>query len=122
MGNLWEWLMGGLRKFGGFQAINFRKTFFCPVSYPTFGIGRLNLWEKEEGKKIIGKKRKRRSIRVNVDLYEVFLSFIIYFLLFYIMTILIPFFSDLWHLSHQGKVVQEVLATIIRVGKGKRFR
>ena len=48
--------------------------------------------EKEEVQKISGKKRKRRSIRMEVDLYEVCLSYIIYCLLFYFVTILTPFF------------------------------
>ena len=56
------------------------------------------LWYKEESKKISGKKRKICSIRVKVDLYEVFLSYIIYCRLFYIMTILTLFLPDLWHL------------------------
>ena len=38
------------------------------------------------------KKRKRRSVWINVDLYEVCLSGIIYCLIFYFPTILKPFF------------------------------
>ena len=43
------------------------------------------MWEKERQIKINGNKRKRSSIRTKVDLYEVFLSYIIYFLLFFIL-------------------------------------
>ena len=64
----------------------------CLVSARTFGLGGLRLWYKEEDIKIIGKKRKRHSFRKNIDLCEVFISYIIYCLLFYFMTILIPFF------------------------------
>ena len=49
---------------------------WLPSSAPTFGIGGPNLWEKVEAKKIILKKRKRRSIRAKFDLYEVCLSYI----------------------------------------------
>ena len=68
------------------------KNIGCLVSATTFGLGGLRLWEKEEDKKINGKKRKRRPIRMKVDLYEVCLSEIIYCLLFYFKTILTPFF------------------------------
>ena len=50
------------------------------------------LWKKEEAHEIIRKKRKRRQIRTKVDLYNVCLSYIIYCLIFYIMTILTPLF------------------------------
>ena len=64
----------------------------CIVSAPTFGLGGLRPWEKEEDIKIGGKKRNICSIRIKVDLYEVCLSGIIYCLLFYFQTILTPFF------------------------------
>ena len=50
---------------------------------------------------------------MKVYLYEVFISKIIYCLLFYIMTILTPFLSDFWYLYHQGGGVQKVLANRI---------
>ena len=50
------------------------------------------MWETEQDTKISGKKRRIRLIRINVDLYEVCLSKIIYCLLFYFKTILIPLF------------------------------
>ena len=55
----------------------------------------------EEGrvKKISRRKRKRRSISINVDLYEVCLSYIIHCLLFYFMTILTPFFRQICDIS-----------------------
>ena len=55
-------------------------------------LGGSRLWEKEEDIKLSGNKRKRHSIRIKVDLYEVCLSEIIYCLLFYFQTILTPFF------------------------------
>ena len=63
------------------------------------------LWKKEEAHEIIRKKRKRRQIRTKVDLYNVCLSYIIYCLIFYIMTILTPFPSrQICSISHtRGK-------------------
>ena len=60
------------------------------------------LWEKKKEIKISGKKRKGRSIRIKVDLYEVCLSYIIYCILFYFKTTLTPFPPppDFWYLSH----------------------
>ena len=62
------------------------------VSAPNFGIGGSRLWDKEENIETSGNKKKRRSIQIKIDLYEVCLSGIIYFLLFYFKTILTPFF------------------------------
>ena len=75
-----------------FSSNEFWKNIGCLVSAPTFGLGGSRMWEKEEGIKIILKKRKRRSIKIKVDFYEVCLSKIIYCLLFYFKTILTPFF------------------------------
>ena len=50
------------------------------------------MWEKEEEMKLSGKNRKRLSIWIKVDFYDVCLSYIIYCLLFYFKTILTPFF------------------------------
>ena len=80
------------RKVRRFYRNEFWKNIGCLVSAPTFGLGGLKLWEKEEDINISGKKRKRHSIRVEVYLYEVCLSYIIYCLLFYFKTILTPFF------------------------------
>ena len=89
------------RKVHQFSSNKFWKNIGCLVSAPTFGLGGSRLWEKEEGINLILKKSKRRSIRINVDLYEFCISYIIYCLLFYFKTILIPFFSsDFWYLSH----------------------
>ena len=55
------------------------------------------------GNNISGKNNKGCSIRMKVNLYEVCLSYIMYCLLFHIMTILTTFFPDLWHFSHKGK-------------------
>ena len=59
------------RKFCRFSSNEFCKNIGCLVSAPIFGLGGLRLWEKEEDLKLSVKKRKRRSIRVKVDLYEV---------------------------------------------------
>ena len=58
-----------------FSSSEFWKNIGCLVSAPTFGLGGLRLWEKEEEQKLSGKKRKRRSIWRKVDLYEVFFLF-----------------------------------------------
>ena len=103
-----------------FSSNEFGKNIGCLVSAPTFDLGGYRLWDKEEAQKMSGKKRNRRLIRVKVDLYEVFLSYIIYCLLLYIMNIPTPLFlPDLCHLSQQGKGVHEVLATRIKFGRGK---
>ena len=70
----------------------FWKNICCLVSAHIFGLGGSRLWDKEEDIKISGKKRKRRSILIKVDFYEVCLSGIIYCLIFYFMTIPILFF------------------------------
>ena len=94
-----------------FSSNEFWKNIGCLVSALTFGIGGSRLWEKEEAQNISGRERNMCSIVMKVDLYEVFLSYNIYCLLFYFMTILTPFFSpDSWYLYHQGKGVQEILA------------
>ena len=50
-------------------------------------------------KKIGRYNRKRCSIRINADLYEVFLSYIIHCLLFYFMTIITPLFYAIFVVS-----------------------
>ena len=80
------------RKFRRLSTNEFWKNIGCLVSAPTFGIGGSRMWEKEDDIKISVNKRKRRSIFIKVDLYEVCLSVIIYCLLFYFKTILIPIF------------------------------
>ena len=66
------------RKFRRFSRKESWENISCLVSAPTFGIGGLRLWDKEEEINIRGKKRKRCSIRIKFDLYEVCLSSIIY--------------------------------------------
>ena len=90
------------RKICLFSSNEFWKNIGCIVSAPTFGLGGSRMWEKEEDLKLSGKKRRRLSIRVKVDLYEVCLSYFIYCLLFYFKTILTPFFlpPDFRYLSH----------------------
>ena len=71
------------RKVCRFSSCEFWENIGCLVSAPTFGLGGLRMWEKEEGKKLSGKKRKRRSIRAKVDLYEVcFLFYLLSSILF----------------------------------------
>ena len=59
--------------------------------------------------KTSGSKGKRSYIRGEVDLCEVCSYDILFFLLYFIMTVLIltslPPPPDLWHLLHQGIVV-----------------
>ena len=55
------------RKVRRFSSSGFWENIGCLVSAPTFGLGGSRLWEKEEGKKLSGKKRKRRSIQAKVD-------------------------------------------------------
>ena len=84
-----------------FSSNEFWKNIGCLVSTPTFGLRGSRMWDKEEEIKLSGNKRKRFSIRIKVYLYEVYLSYIIYCLLFYFKTILTPFFSpDFRYLSH----------------------
>ena len=69
---------------------------------------------------ISGKNKNKRSIWIQVYLYEVCLSRNIYSLRFHFMTILIPFFKpDLWYLYHYGRGVQKVLVKRVLVGRGK---
>ena len=63
------------RKIRWFSINGFWKNIGCLVSYPTFGIGGSRLWENEEEIKLIGKKRKRCSIRIRVYLYDVCLFY-----------------------------------------------
>ena len=84
---------GRYRKFRRFSSNGFWKNIGCLVSSPIFGIGGSRMWDKEEDMNISENKRKKRSILIKVDLYEVCLSYIIYCLLFYFMTILTPFFT-----------------------------
>ena len=55
------------RKVCRFSSNEFWKNIGCLVSATTFGLGVLRLWEKEADRKLSGKKRKRRSIRINPD-------------------------------------------------------
>ena len=63
------------------------KNIGCLLSAPTFGCGGLRLWDKDWN--ISGKKRKRSSIQLKVDLYEVCASLfqiVIYYYYFYTNT------------------------------------
>ena len=76
-GNLWY------RKVRRFSSYELWKNIGCLVSAPIFGLGGSRLWEKEEELKLSGKKRKQRSIRAKVDLYEVcFLFYLLSYILF----------------------------------------
>ena len=76
---------GWYRKSFRFSSNAFCKNIGCLVSDITFGLRISRMWEKGEEIKIRGKKMKIRSIWIKVDLYEVFLSYIIYCLLFYLI-------------------------------------
>ena len=71
--------------------------------------------------KISVKKRKRCSIRINLDLYEVCLSYIIYCLLFYFMTIITPFSPTRFVVSLPlGEKSSEIIGQKDLIRKGKR--
>ena len=84
--------MDGIEIFWLFSKNGFGKNIGFLVSAPTFGLGGSRIWEKKDKINISGKKRNMRSIWMKVGLYEVCLSYIIYCLQFYFMTILTPFF------------------------------
>ena len=54
-----------------FSRNEFWKNIVCLVSAPNFSIGGSRLCEKEEEIEIRGKNRKRRSIIMKIDSYEV---------------------------------------------------
>ena len=100
--------IGWHRKVCRFSINEFWKNIGCLVSAVTFGTEGLRLWEKEDDINISVKNTNRCSISIKVYLYKVCLSGIIYCLLFYFKTILIPFLSQ--HLSG------------ISLTRGKEFR
>ena len=87
---------GGACEVWRFSSNAFWENISCLVSAPTFGIGGSALWDKKELQKTSVKKRKMFLIKVKFNLYEICLSYIIYCLLFYIMTILTPFFFSIF--------------------------
>ena len=87
----------------------FWKNIGCLVSAPTFGLGGPMLWNKKDDKNLSGKKRKRRSIQINVDLYEVCLSYIIFCLLFYFNNILTPPPTKFMISLSLGKRISEII-------------
>ena len=75
---------GNASKIRRFSSNEFWKNIGCLILDPTFGLGGLRLWEKEEAQKIIGNKRKIRSIRVKFYLYKVCVYSILFVLFFII--------------------------------------
>ena len=71
-------------KFWHFSSNGFWKNIGCIVLAPTFGLEESRLWEKEEEQNISGNKIKRLYIRSKVDLYEVFISYFIYCIMYYV--------------------------------------
>ena len=104
-----------------FSINEFWKNIGCLISASTFGIGGSRIWDKEESHKIGEMKINRLLIMVKVNFY----AFCVYHILFKVLFIILllywhPFFSPyLWHISHQGKQVQEVLAKMIRFWRGQ---
>ena len=86
---------GRYRNFCRYSRNEFWKNIGCLISAPTSGLGGSSMWEKVNNIYIIEKKRKIFSILIKVDLYEVSLSYFIYCLLFYFMTVLITFFRQI---------------------------
>ena len=70
--------MYGIEKFVGFPAMNFGRTLVVSFQLLSLVLGGSRLWEKQEGLKLIGRKRNRHSIRVKIDFYEVCISYFIY--------------------------------------------
>ena len=77
-----------------FSSNEFWRNIYFLVSAPTFGLGGSRLWEMEEAINISGNNSKRCSIMIKVDFLKVCLSYIIYFILFYFMTILTTLFTS----------------------------
>ena len=63
----------------------------CLILAPTFGLGGLILWKKEEGVNIIVKKKKMYYIRMKVGVYEVCAYSIFFNSLFYYDYTITPF-------------------------------
>ena len=82
MVKLQEWYLYGIDTISGFQENKYWKNIGCLVLDPTFGLGESIMWEKEDYHRICGNKRKGCSIITKVYLYEVFMSYIIYCLIF----------------------------------------
>ena len=72
MVNHWLWLMDSTKTFGGFQSMNFGRTLVFWFQFLPLILGGWGCW---------------------IDLYEVFLFYINYCLMFYFMTIPAPFFA-----------------------------
>ena len=51
------------------------------------------MWDNEESKNISGNKSRKHSVRLRVDIYGVCLSYLIFYLIYDIVTILTPFFA-----------------------------
>ena len=77
--------MNGISKFCGFQAIHFGRTLVVSFNLLPLVLGSQGCGRMKMVKYIIGKKVKRRAIRMKVDFYEVLISYIIYCLLFYLL-------------------------------------
>ena len=84
--------MYGIKKFVGFPAMNFGRTLVVLFQLLPLVLGDRVCGITKKEINLSGKKRKRRSIQIKVDLYEVCISGIIYCLLFYFPTILTSFF------------------------------
>ena len=69
MANAWY------QKVWRFSSNEFWTNIGCLVSDPNFGLGGSRPWEKEQAQKISGNKRKRCSISMKVDLYDVCLPY-----------------------------------------------
>ena len=64
-----EMVNGRYQKFRRFSSNTFWKNISCFLSAPTFGIGGLGPWGKEEAQSIIKNNSKRRSISIKFHLY-----------------------------------------------------
>ena len=72
------------RKLWIFSSKEFWKNIYCLVSDTNFGLGESRLWDKET-QKIIRKKSGIHSIRVKVNLYEIFAYPVLFDILFIVL-------------------------------------
>ena len=91
---------GQYRKVSRFSSNEFWKNIGYLVLDPTFGLVGSRMWEKEEDIKISRKKRKRRSIRIKVDLYEILIIYYLLSLILFYDILINVFLPDLWYLPH----------------------
>ena len=84
MGELQEWVKGVLENFSDFQAINFGRQLVVSFWLLALVLGG-QYYGRRMRNNIFGKKSKRNSIRMNVDVYGVCTYYILFMLLFILL-------------------------------------